>query len=118
VLLLVVSISLDLFAWYVIRAPVLKADALEVSSIAPLMRQRMQRSDLALIFRGQVLVRGRRSTWERTYLLVNRDGKIGIQAPAPMYLPEGIADFAQRLGVPMRGDFTEKVKDTVDLSRS
>jgi len=118
VLPVVVSISLDLFAWYIIRTPVLNADALEVSSIAPLMRQRMPRSDLAMIFRGQVLIRGRRSTWVKTYLLVARDGKVGIKAPAPMYLHEGVAEFARRLAVPLRGDFSEKVKGAVDLSKT
>jgi hypothetical protein len=32
--------------------------------------------------------------------------------------PEGIGEFAQRLGVPLPGDFSEKVKDTVDLSKT
>jgi hypothetical protein len=49
---------------------------------------------------------------------VAREGKIGLKAPALAYLPEGVADFAQRLGVPLSGDFSEKVKDTVDLSKT
>jgi hypothetical protein len=106
-----------LFAWYVIKAPVLKADAMEVRSVAPMMRQRMPRSDLALIFRARVLVRSRYSSWEKTYLFVGRDGKIGIQAPAPAFLPDGVDEFAVRLGVPLRGDFSEKVKGAVDLSK-
>ena len=115
---LVVSLSLDLYGWYVIRPPVLRADAIEVSSVAPMARKRMARSDLVLILRGQVLAQGRRSTWFKSYLFVARDGKIAIQAPALNFVPEGMAEFAQRLGVPLRGDFSEKVKATVDLSKT
>lgn len=117
VLPLVASISLDLFGWYVIRTPVLKADATEISSVAPMSRKRMPRSDLAMIVRGQVSAQGRKSTLVKSYLFVARDGKIGIQAAALAFFPEGMGDFAQRLGVPLRGDFTEKLKDTVDLSK-
>jgi len=115
---LVVSISIDLFAWYVIKPPILTADATEVSSVAPMSRKRMPRSDLALILRGQVLAQGRRSTWFKSYLFVARDGKIGIQAPALAFLPDGVAEFSRRLAVPLRGDFTEKVKGTVNLSKT
>ncbi|HEX9096905.1 MAG TPA: hypothetical protein VF990_12480 [Candidatus Dormibacteraeota bacterium] len=113
---LVVSISIDLFGWYVIRQPVLKADPMEVKSVAPMFLKRMPRSDLALIYRGQYKERDRKGTWVKYYLFVARDGKIGLKAPALAYLPEGAADFAQRLGVPLRGDFSEKVGDTVDMS--
>jgi hypothetical protein len=115
---LVVSVSIDLFAWCVIGPPVLKADAMEVSSVAPMSRKRMLRSDLALILRGQVLAQGRRSTWFKNYLFVARGGKIALQAPALNFVPEGVAEFARRLGVPLRGDFSEKVRDTVDLSKT
>ena len=78
----------------------------------------MPRSDLALIFRGQVLVRGRYSTWVKTYMFVGRDGKIGIQGPGLGYSPEGVAEFARRLDVPLHGDFSERVTGTVDLSKT
>jgi hypothetical protein len=114
----VVTIAADLFMWYAIKPRVLKADAMEVTSPSPLFRQRMPRSDLAMVYRGQYKERDRKATWVKYYLFVARDGKIGLKAPALAYLPEGVADFAQRLGVPLRGDFSEKVKDTVDLSKS
>ena len=113
----VVSFAVDLILWYGVRPPVLKADAMDVRSVGPLFRQQMPRSDLALIFRGQVLVRSRHSSWVKTYLFVGRDGKICIQ-PGLAYSPEGIAEFARRLGVPLRGDFSEKVKGTFDLSKT
>ena len=117
VLPLVVSIPIELFAWYVIRHPVLVADAMEIRSPAPLFRQRMLRSDLALIYRGQFKEQGRKAIWVKYYLFVARDGKIGIKAPALAFFPEGMAEFAQRLDAPMRGDFTEKVRDPFDLSK-
>jgi len=49
---------------------------------------------------------------------LSSDRKIGIQAPAPALLPDGVAEFARRLGVPLRGDFGDKVKGTVDLSKT
>ncbi len=59
-----------------------------------------------------------RRPWFKSYLFVGRDGKIGIRAAEVAFLPEGIGEFAQRPGVPLRGDFSEKVKDTVDLSKT
>jgi hypothetical protein len=114
----VVTIAVDLFIWYGVKPRVLKADAMEVTSPSPLFRQRMPRSDLALIYRGQYKEQGRKATWVKYYLFVARDGEIGLKAPALAYLPEGIADFAQRLGVPLRGDFTQKIQGPVDLSKA
>jgi hypothetical protein len=118
VLPFVVTIAVALFMWYVIKPRVLKADAMEVTSPSPLFRQRMPRTDLAFIYRGQFKERERKATWVKYYLFVAHDGKIGLKAPALAYLPQGAVDFAQRLGVPLRGDFSEKVKDTVDLSKT
>jgi hypothetical protein len=117
VLPFVVTIVVDSFMWYVIKPRVLKADAMEVTSPSPLFRQRVPRSDLAFIYRGQFKERERKATWVKYYIFVGRDGKIGLKAPALAYLPEGVADFAQRLGVPLRGDFSEKVQATIDLSK-
>jgi hypothetical protein len=116
----VVTIAVDLFMWYGLKPRVLKADAMDITSPSPLplLRQRMARSDLALIYRGQYKEQDRKATWVSYYLFVARDGEIGLKAPALAYLPEGVADFAQRLGVPLRGDFSEQVKDRVDLSKT
>jgi hypothetical protein len=78
----------------------------------------MPRSNLALIYRGQYNQGGRKALWVKFYLFVARDGKIGIKAAAVDFFPEGVAEFAQRLDVPLRGDFSEKVKDTVDLPKT
>jgi hypothetical protein len=117
VLPLAFILPVELFIWYAIKPPVLKADAMEVSIPGPLFRQRMLRSDLALIYRGQFNQGdGKRVIWVKMYLFVARDGKIGIKAAEVAFFPEGIGEFAQRLGLPLRGDFSEKLKDTVDLS--
>jgi hypothetical protein len=117
VLPLAVILPVELLMWYVIKPPVLKADAMEIRSPAPLFRHRMLRSDLALIYRGQFKERGRKAIWVKYYLFVARDGKVGIKAPALAFFPEGMAEFAQRLDAPMRGDFTEKVRDPFGLSK-
>jgi len=108
----------ELFVWYVLRPPVLKADAMEVSSRFLLYRQRMPRSDLALIYRGQSKERSRKAIWVNYYLFVAHDGKVGLKVAAGSFFPEGMAELAGRLGVPLRGDFSEKVIGTVDLSKT
>ena len=104
--------------WFVLSAitpPRLKADSMQVSSIALLATQRMPRADLHQIFRGQVLRKGRyRSQWERGYLFATPDGKIGMTFPATAFADDGITEFAQRIDVPIRGDFSVQVKDRVD----
>jgi hypothetical protein len=114
---LVITFPVELFIWYVVRPPVLKADAMEVRAVGPLFGQRMARSNLALIYRGQFNQGSRKTLWMKFYLFVAGDGKIGIKAAAVDFLADGMAEFAQRLDVPLRGDFTEKVQGTVDLSR-
>jgi hypothetical protein len=104
--------------WFVLSAimpPRLKADAKQVSSIALLATQRMPRADLREIFRGQVLRKGSYSKqWEKSYLFATSDGKIGMTFPASAFADDGVAEFAQRLDVPIRGDFSVQVKDRVE----
>jgi hypothetical protein len=100
-------VATELFAWSVVRPPVLKADAMDVSCLATLNRQRMTRSDLAFIFRGKVLRQGRYSrVWDKRYLFVASDGKVGLSCSPVQFTEDGIAQFAQRLDVPVRGDFS------------
>jgi hypothetical protein len=107
------------FAWRAIRPPVLKADALEISLVAPLNRQRMPRAELTSIFRGQLLIPGRyRKFWNKTYIFVASDGTVGLSCSPVQFTEEGIAQFAQRLQVPVRGDFSQQVKDRLDPAAS
>ncbi len=102
------------FFWKAIKPPTLKADALEISSVSTLVKQRMARSDLESIFRGQIFLQGRSSYWDKSYLFVGPGGKIGMTCSASQFTADGMADFAQRLQVPIRGDFSVQVKDRVD----
>jgi len=100
--------------WVALKPPVLRADAMEVSCAAKFDRQRMQRSDLAFIFRGQVTRKGQsRGRWNKSYIFAATDGKVGMSCSAVLFSPDGMARFAQRLQVPVRGDFTVQVKDRV-----
>jgi len=114
VLPLVLFATGDTFAWFMIKPPVLKADALEVRVINPLSGRRMPRSDVAFVFRGlhSQQIRGV-ETWDKNYLFANSDGRVGVFASASWFGDEGVTEFAARLGVPMRGDFSVQVKGQV-----
>jgi hypothetical protein len=103
------------FFWNAIKPPTVRANALEVSAAQTLLKQRMLRSDLQFIFRGQIFAQTRSgSYWSKTYLFVGPGGKVAIKVPASEVNTDGMAGFAQRLQVPMRGDFSAQVKDRVD----
>jgi hypothetical protein len=70
--------------------------------------QRLQRSDLAYIFRGQARV-GRYRSWRRAYFLVTRDDTPQITISAEDFADEGMIELAKRLQVPIKGDFTAQV---------
>ncbi len=111
----VTLVAAEWFLWRAVTPPSLKADATQVSSVAPLDSQRMLRSDLGLIFRGQVLGQGRyANVWVKMYLFAGSDGKIGLRCGATGFADEGVVQFAQHLQVPIRGDFSAQVKDRVD----
>jgi len=115
--LLVLFGSTEWLLWSVLRPSVLRADAIELSFGPWIDRQRMQRSELAVIFRGQVTGKGRtRGVWQKSYIFAAADGKVGMACGALMFTPDGMAQFAHRLQVPMKGDFSLKVKDSVDVA--
>jgi hypothetical protein len=88
---------------------------MEVSIVSRLNPQRMSRSELAVIFRGQVLRRGQyNSFWDKSYVFANSDGDVRMSFSASDVVDDGVAEFAHRLQVPLRGDFTVRVKDRVD----
>jgi len=106
----------DTFAWFTLKAPVLKADALEVRCVHPLYGRRMARSTVAFVFRGQYFLQGRGGgMFQKSYLFVASDGSVGVWCAASWFSDEGITEFAGRLGVPVRGDFSTRVRDRVDL---
>jgi hypothetical protein len=106
----------EVLLWAALKPPVLKADAMEVSCASPLSRQRMPRSDLALIFRGQVIRKGGGRTgglWDKSYIFAGADGKVGMSCGALLFTSDGMMQFAQRLRVPIQGDFSVQVRDLV-----
>jgi hypothetical protein len=105
----------DTVVWFMLKAPVLKADALEVRCINPLYGSRMARSTVAFVFRGQYFVQGRGGRmFQKSNLFATSDGSVGVSCPASWFSDEGITEFAGRLGVPVRGDFSTQVRDRVD----
>jgi hypothetical protein len=103
----------DWMLWLAIRPPVLRADARQVTCNSTFDRQRMQRSDLAFIFRGQARAQ-RGGSWAKSYIFSAADGRVGISCSPLIFTPEGMAQFAQRLQIPIRGDFSKQVTDRVD----
>jgi hypothetical protein len=106
-LILVASAALG---WLSTGPPTLKADSNEITYQAPFRDQQMPRSELASILRGDVWFQGRRSVWLKSYLFIGRDGKIVIRVLASWYHPDAMANFAERLRVPLRGEFTDRYR--------
>jgi hypothetical protein len=96
--------------WLSTGPPALRADAEEITYTAPFQDRRMPRSELASIVRGEVWFEGRRSIWLKSYLFIGRDGKMALRVLASWYTQEAMAAFAARLGVPLRGEFTDRYR--------
>jgi len=112
---LVLVVTGEPVAWFIIRPPLLKADALEVRCISPLYGRRMPRSDVGFVFRGQYFVQRRGGgMFEKSYVFATSDGTVGVWCASAWFSDEGITEFAGRLGVPVRGDFSARVRDRVD----
>ena len=116
--LLVIILAFAALGWLTTASPTLKADADEVSYMAPFRDQRLLRTELASIMRGEVWFQGRRSIWLKSYLFMARDGTIAIRVLASWYSAEAMTAFASRLGVPMRGDFTDRYRADADVKRA
>jgi hypothetical protein len=105
----------DWFLWQVITPRGLKADAMELTYLSLLERRRMPRSDVGQILRGQVIQRGRGGAqWVKSYVFATSDGQVGLSCAATWFTDDGMSEFARRLQVPIKGDFTAQVKDRVD----
>jgi hypothetical protein len=73
------------------------------------LRQRIQRSDLAYIFRGQG-DRGGRAGWGPAYFLVTLDDTPQVMIRAEDFTDEGVVELAKRLNVPVKGNFSAQVR--------
>ena len=117
-MLFVVIAAFAALGWLTTGAPTLKADPEEVSYLAPFRDQRMPRSELTAILRGEMWFQGRRSLWLKSYLFTARDGSIAIRVLASWYAPEAMAAFAARLGVPLLGEFTDRYRGDAGGTRA
>ena len=101
--------------WYRFRPPVLKADATEITYDDRVSRQQMPRSELSFVFRGQVNERSRLGdVWGKGYVFVGSGGRLGVILHTYWFTDDRIAEFAQRLQVQIRGDFSARIKDRVE----
>ena len=105
---LVLMAATDWIFWRAIKPPVLKADSTFVTYVAAFKTTRVQRAELSMIFKGQTAAT-RISSWLRSYLFTLSAGDIAIVVPAIWFQEADIADFARRLDVPLRGDFSRRI---------
>lgn len=108
---LVVAAGTDLVLWRVLQPPVLKADSVAVTYRNGFQSASVPRSELTLIFKGQVVQRARYTAWVQSYVFAISSGEVMFAAPAFWFRSEDVDAFAERLGVPVRGDFTQPVRD-------
>jgi hypothetical protein len=113
VVFMVVAAGSDVLVWRVLQPPVLKADSNSVTYKYAFQSASMPRSDLTMIFKGQVVQRGRYTAWVQSYVFAVSAGKVMFAAPAFWFRSEDVDAFAERLGVPVRGDFTQRVSGAI-----
>jgi hypothetical protein len=113
VVFMVVAAGSDLLLWRVLQPPVLKADSTSITYKYGFQSASLPRSDLTSIFKGQVVQRGRYTAWVQSYVFAVSAGKVMFAAPAFWFRSEDVDAFAERLGVPVRGDFTQRVTGAI-----
>lgn len=115
--ILLVGVAMQLLMRRVLRPPILKADSVSVTYNSGFKTVVVPRTDLTMIFKGQVVQKGRYTAWVQSYVFGVANGKVMFAAPAFWFRPEDVATFAERLGVPVRGDFTQRVTGTISEQR-
>lgn len=99
--------------WRAVKPPVLNADSMSVTYAAAFKTTQVPRAELSMIFKGQTFAGGRARTWLRGYLFTVAGGTIAFTVPKVWFRSDDMAEFARRLGLPMRGDFSQRVHDVV-----
>ena len=102
-----ICFCIGLGAWFVLQPPVVRVTADKVSVGAWPLIQRVAPSDLAYIFRGQARDR---YGWTPTYFVVTQDETPRIAMLAESFTDQGMTELANRLHVPIKGDFTAHVR--------
>jgi hypothetical protein len=114
VVFILLAAGSDVLLWRVLQPPVLTADSAGVTYRYGFQTVSVPRSELTMIFQGQVVQRGRYTAWVQSYVFGVGNGKVMFAAPAFWFRSEDIAAFGERLGVPVRGDFTQRVTGAID----
>src|SRR4029077_12306358 len=117
VVFMVLAVGSDLLLWRVLQPPVLTADSTSVTYKYGFQTISVPRSELTMIFQGQVVQRARYTAWVQSYVFGGGRGKVIFAAPAFWSQPGENVTFAERLGIPVRGDFTERVSGTINEPR-
>jgi hypothetical protein len=95
------------------KPPAVKADAMNVSCRSTGETVVVPRAELTMIFLGQVVQRARYTAWVQSYIFAVADGDVRFAVPALWFERGAIDEFARRLGVPVKGDFTQRVQGKV-----
>jgi hypothetical protein len=113
---LVMGVAEAVFVSRLVIPDGIAADANEVCYQALVGSRRLARSDLSFILRAKTWAASRYGggDWAPSYVFVRRDGGAAISCSAAWFAEESISEFAGRLQVPLRGDFSVQVKDRVE----
>ena len=107
--LLLFAAVMQLLTRHFFKPPLLKADSATITYLDDSRAVVVPRAELTMIFQGQVVQKARYTAWVQSYLFGVGRGRVMFSVPAWWYRSEDVAAFAHRLGVPVRGDFTQRV---------
>lgn len=113
VIYLVLSVPADWVLWRVMQPPVLKSDGTTVGYKGGFQSVTVPIADLAVVYLGRFAERGRYTAGVNSYVFGGSDGRVKFATRAVWFRDEDMKAFAARIGVPIRGDFTERVTATV-----
>ncbi len=89
----------DLVLWLGIRPPVLKADSLIVTYSWFFRTQRVPRTEVATIRKGEILGARRSAARVPRYAFVLANGKVAFTIQGAMFRSEDIDEFGRRVGI-------------------
>jgi hypothetical protein len=116
VLFAVVAATARWVFWRAIRPPLVAADARTITYSSAFRSVTVPRAELTMIFKGQVVQRARYTAWVQSYVFAIGAGKVMFVVPAVWFDAVAIDAFGARLGVPVRGDFTQSARDAINRS--
>ena len=90
--------------------------AVRMLVIAAFKTTHVPRAELTMIFHGQTFTGGRAAAWLGSYLFTVAGSKVAFTVPEVWFSTEDLAEFARRLSLPVRGAFSQRVRDIVNES--